>query len=166
MRVPIRKAGKFTYIKPDPYITQAKFDEFTANLKKLKENVQPRLIKEVKTLALMGDFSENAAYQIAKGKLRGVNQKILELEKQVLGAKIIKTNKNTGTVKIGHLVTVKLNNKQQKFRILGSSETNPTTGVISHKSPLGLALLNKKIEDIVEVKLKDKIVNYKIIKIE
>ncbi|MBT4849767.1 hypothetical protein HON36_02860 [Candidatus Parcubacteria bacterium] len=166
MRVPIRKAGKYTFIKPDPYITQEKFDELVKNLERLKKVVQPKLIGEVKRLGEMGDFSENTAYQMAKGKLRGINQKIIQTEKQLGIAKIIKTDKNALVVQIGSRVIVEINKQTQKFQILGSLETSPGTGTISHQSPLGKALLNKKLGDVVQVKTEDRKIEYKIINIE
>lgn len=166
MRVPIRKAGEYTYIKPDPFITQEKFDELKKNIKHLKENIQPHLIKEVKRLAELGDFSENVEYQLAKGKLRGINSKMLKIEKQIASAQIIKANKNSSSVQIGNLVTIESSQKERQYRILGSLETDPAAGVISYQSPLGLELMNKKVGDTVAIKLDDKTVEYKIIKIQ
>lgn len=165
MRVPIRKGGKYTHIKSDPYMTQEKFDDLKKNLLKLKKDVQPHLAQEVKRLALMGDFSENAAYQIAKGRLRSTNHKMEKISKQIAEAQIIKVNKNSQIVAIGSLVTIKSNKQSKQYRILGSSETDPAAGTISHQSPLGKALLNKSVGDITEIKLDDRIVKYEIIKI-
>lgn len=166
MQVPRRKAGQYTFIKPDPYITPAKLAQLKIDLAKLKTVVQPQLASEVKRLALMGDFSENAAYQIAKGRLRNANEKITQIQKQIDCAQIIKADKNNPTIQIGNLVIVKINKAIKKYRILGSSETDPQAGVISHNSPLGQALLNKKIGDTAEVKLADKSEKYQILAIE
>ena len=165
MRVPIRKGGEFTHDKLDPFMTQDKFEELKKNLQTLKSSVQPKLAKEVKRLALMGDFSENVEYQLAKGSLRGINQKILQIEKQVACAQIIEIKQNNSTIQIGNLVTIKSNKQTLQYRILGSLETNPTKGTISYQSPLGKALLNKKVGDTAEIKLDERIVKYKIIKI-
>lgn len=166
MRVPRRKAGPFSYIKPDPYITAAKQAELKTDLEKLKNKVQPKLASEVKRLALMGDFSENAAYQLAKGRLRGINQKILQIEKQIAIAEIITVEGISQTIKIGNLITVEIDKEIKKYRILGSLETDPSAGIISYSSPLGQLLLGKKVGDVLEMKLADKNVGYKVIKIE
>ncbi len=165
MRVPIRKGGKYTHLKPDPNLTQAKYDELKARLDRLKK-ARPQLAEEVKKYASDGDFSENAAYQIAKGRLRGVNQGILELEDQLKRAIIIKPVKNTGCVGIGCTVTVNVESKQKTYAILGPVETNPSLGIISYKSPIGAALLGHKIGDRVEIKINDREVEFKIIRIE
>ena len=165
MQVPKRKAGKYTYIKSDPYITPQKLSELENSLEKLKKYIQPELAKEVKRLALMGDFSENAAYQIAKGRLRAINEKINKIEKQINTAQIIKPE-NTISIQIGSLITLELNNQVKQFRILGSLETAPDKGVISYSSPLGQCLLNKKVGEIAELELENKKISYKILKIE
>ena len=69
-------------------------------------------------------------------------------------------------MEIGHRVTVQCGDKKMVYEILGSSETAPQNGIISHFSPIGTALLGGKIDDEVEIKLANKIVKYKIIKIE
>lgn len=166
MRVPHRKAGKYSYIKIDPRITTKKLSELKSNLKKLKKEIQPKLAAEVKRLSLDGDFSENAAYQMAKGHLRSVNNKILKIEKQIAVADVIKIDKNNNSVQVGSIVSLKSNNKSLQYTILGSLETNPSKGVISYSSPLGKKLMQKKVGDNIEVKLGDKTITYKITKIQ
>jgi len=166
MRVPIRKPGKYTHQKPDPHLTKKKYDELKTKLERLKR-VRPRLAEEVKKYASDGDFSENAAYQIAKGRLRGVNQGIVELEDQLKRAILIKRKKNTGCVGIGCTVTLQdADGKNKTYTILGSAEADPALGIISHNSPIGSALMGRKIGDQVTVPLKDKVLIYKIIKIQ
>lgn len=165
MQLPIRKPGKYTHLKPDQHLTQAKFSELTNRLDRLKFN-RPRLAEEVKKYASDGDFSENAAYQIAKGKLRGLNQKILEIADHLKRAVIIKPNKNSCLVQLGSSVTVITAGMEKIYLILGSSETDPRRGIISSRSPIGAALMGKKINDKIKIKLADREVEYKIIKIE
>ncbi|MFA6995074.1 MAG: GreA/GreB family elongation factor [Patescibacteria group bacterium] len=166
MQTPIRKAETYRRPKPDPYITPEKFRELTLKLEKLKTVSRPRESQEVKRLALMGDFSENAGYQLAKGRLRGINQRILDIEEQLKFAEIINGDGNNDTVRLGHLVTVETAKKQKTYRLLGSAETNPDIGVISHNSPLGAALINRRVGDIIKVQLADRQIEYKIIKID
>lgn len=165
MRTPTRKPGKYSNLIPDPNMTEIKFKKFQSELKKIKQK-RPYLIDEVKTLALMGDFSENAAYQIAKGQLRGLNQRKLDIEKMLTRANIIKPQKNCSSIQLGSIVTIEINNKTREYQILGSSETNPELGVISNNSPLGASLMGHQTGDTVKIKKSDTIVEYKIIKIE
>jgi transcription elongation factor GreA len=165
MQVPRRKPGQFTHLLPDPLVTQAKFDELTQKLERLKI-ARPRAAAEVARLAELGDFSENVEYQLAKGKLRGINNGITELEKQLIAARVFTPNENIDVIELGHTVTVEVEGMQKKFQILGSTETKPGQGVISHNSPLGSVLIGKSVGDRVILKLPAKIVEYTIIKIE
>ncbi len=166
MRVPTRKPGKYAHFKPDPHMTRKKFKDLERELERLKKGSRPKVIAEVQRLAADGDFSENAAYQIAKGRLRGINRRILEVENLLKRAQIIEPQANDGTVRLGSSVTVLANGKERIFQILGSAETDPAKGIISHNSPIGRALIGRKKGEQVEVLLADKTVYYKIIRIE
>lgn len=164
MQTPYRKPGKYANLKPDPLITKGKFDELKKELEKLKK-AKPNAAAETARLADLGDFSENAGYQFAKGRLRGINRRILELENQLDHAQIIETNKQTNTAALGHFVTVEVNGRQKIFQILGSAETDPTAGIISQHSPLGCALIGHAVGDKVKVKSGNKEIEYQILKI-
>ncbi len=165
MQIPYRKPGKYMTQKPDHSLTQAKFNELQKKLDKLYAT-RPQAAKEVARLAELGDFSENVEYQLAKGRLRRINQNILELEFTLKNAEIITPTKNNKIVNLGHTVMLEINNKIKHYQILGSAETNPNKNIISQNSPLGSALLGKKVGDEIEIKLKDKTVIYKILEIK
>jgi len=164
MRVPIRKGGEFTHIVPDPYLTFGKFCALKEEIKQLKAAL-PQAIAEVRRLAEMGDFSENAAYQMAKGRLRGLNQRLLDLEEQIKLAIVIKPGVNKNQVQLGSQVTVETFGRQKTYLILGSSEINIQKNIISHNSPIGAALMDKKAGDTVKIQLADKEIECRIIKI-
>ncbi len=164
MQVPRRKPGNYVYSKPDPYLTQKKVQELKNKLERMK-NMHPKLAAEVRRLALDGDFSENAAYQLAKGRLRGLNQRILDTKSHLDSAIIISPPGSASLVQVGNTVEVEVNKKCKTFTILGSAETDPLRGIISRHSPIGLALLNQKVGDTVRIKIKDKEIEYKIKKI-
>ena len=165
MRVPTRRSEKDALQKVDPHITAEKCAALESELDRLKKVGRFKLMKEVATLAEMGDLSENAAYQIAKGKLRGINQRILDLEAQLKRAIIITHTLSSHSVCLGSLVTVEVDGKEKAYRILGSTEVNPLQNIISHNSPLGLALMGKKVSDTFSVPLKEKTLQGKIIAI-
>ncbi|MBP9694940.1 MAG: GreA/GreB family elongation factor [Candidatus Magasanikbacteria bacterium] len=149
MQIPYRKPGKYSQQAFDPLMTQIKFAELSRTLEKLKAS-RPALAAEVARLALLGDFSENVEYQLAKGRLRGLNQRILELGYQVDHAIIIEQN-NSGSIQVGSTVVVEVDGQKKTFQILGSVETNPAKGIISHTSPIGAALIGHKAGETVEV---------------
>lgn len=165
MQTPQRKLGKYAHLKPDPNLTEEKYNELEKKLLRLKK-IHPAAAAEVKRLAEMGDFSENAAYQIAKGRLRGINQRIIDTEDHLKRAIIINRPKNTGTVELGHKVTVATDGQKKTYTILGSSETNPQAGVISHNSPIGSALIGRRVGDKVKIRLKNREAEYKVLLIE
>lgn len=146
-------------------MTGAKLNELEKKLAHLKET-RPKAAAEVARLAELGDFSENAEYQLAKGRLRGLNSAIFNLEKQIHQATIIAPNKQTDTVAIGHTVTVRHEHKEKKFQILGSSEAKPEKGIISHLSPIGAALLGHAVGETIIVPLAGKEARYTLLKIE
>jgi transcription elongation factor GreA len=167
MQTPIRKGDPRLFEKVDPAMTQEKYYELQKKVKFMKEVKRPREAEEVKRLALMGDFSENTGYQIAKGRLRGLNQRILEMEDLLGKAEIIKPIKNSNLVQLGSRVTVEINGKIKTYQILGSTETNPGGGTISHSSPLGAALLSRAKGETIKISLADnKEAYYKILEIE
>lgn len=165
MRTLNRKSEKDRKIDFDPHITEEKHNKYKKQFENIKKQI-PFLSDEVARLALLGDFSENVEYQIAKRKLRSTNNKKMKIDFILNNSKIIKINKNSDRVKIGNTVLLKINNKIKTYKILGSQESDPSKNIISHNSPLAQILLNKKVDDKIELKLKDKIIKYKIIKID
>lgn len=145
-------------------MTQQTYDDMQSKLERLKKTTRLRLMKEVATLAEHGDFSENAAYQIAKGKLRGVNDAIHYLEEHLKKAIIIQP-RLSDKVEIGSTLVVEANGQRKTLTILGSAESDPLKNIISYSSPLGSALLNKRVGDSVSLPNKNGSVAYTIIKI-
>ncbi len=165
MQLPHRKPPQFSEVETDPLMTQDKFDSLTKKLAGLYAG-RPAVANEVHRLAQNGDFSENAEYQAAKGKLRGINFNIEKLEYQLSHAQIIK-NGNISDVSIGHTVTVLVGGLAERtYTILGSAETNPTAGIISHTSPIGAALLGARVGDEVKINLPDRVLEMKILEIK
>lgn len=147
-------------------MTQEQFDALKTKLEKLKKTVRPQAIRDTQLYGENGDFSENAEYQIAKGRLRGINRTIDELEKRIGQATIIDTPQDTTSVQIGHSVVISANNIEQTFTILGSTESNPSAGVISYLSPLGAALIGRAIGDTISLEVGERVISYTIIRIE
>lgn len=165
MRLPNRKPGKYTFPTFDPVMTQQQFDVMVAKLERIKKVTRPQAIRETQQYGENGDFSENAEYQIAKGRLRGLNRAIDDLEKQIGQAIIIDTPKDTSVIQTGHTVVISVNGNESSFKILGSSEANPTAGIISYQSPLGAALIGHRVGDTISLNIGDKTTSYKIISV-
>ncbi len=166
MQIPKRRGEEKIKRKLDTSMTQAKYDEIALKLEKMKKVFRPRLIKEVERLGALGDFSENAEYQIAKGKLRGLNNWVDLYEEQLNHAEIISPSSNTDYVQVGHTVVLDVNGQERVYQILGATETDPAKGVISKDSPIGQELLGSRVGDIVEINTASKVIKYKVLKIK
>lgn len=164
MQLPYRKPGKYSQATPDYMLSSAKLFDLGRKLDTMKKR-RPGAAAEVARLAELGDFSENVEYQLAKGKLRGLNQRILEIEHQVNRAVVIAPPR-TNRISIGHTVTITNGISESTYQILGSSETNPAKGIISHTSPLGAALLGHAVGEKVCVAGRGAPVEYTILKVE
>lgn len=153
MRIPKRRGEQYRQLKQqqDHYLTQAKIDRLQAELQDLIKRQRPIAIAELQRTQEMGDLSENAGYQAAKGILRRMNSRILSLEERIKQAIVIDETDPDGIIRIGSKVTVQVRDTVMSFQILGSQETNPAKGYISHNSPLGLALIGKRAGESVSI---------------
>lgn len=159
MRLPTRKKEleRMANEDVDLHVTQAKFQRMQRDLADLLNRQRGEAVAEVRRTGEMGDFSENAGYQIAKGTLRRINTKIEVLQDRIARAVIIPDGPSTA-VRIGSVVTVHMNDREQTFHILGSQESNPSRGAISRNSPIGKALIGSRIGETVDVTLADRTV--------
>ncbi len=167
MRLPTRKAEKERdeQRQDDPHVTQASFDKMTRDFARLqKERISAA--EEVARTGAMGDLSENAAYQYAKQHLRSILSRITRLELALAHAIIIPANASPdGVIRLGSMVTVRLEGKEYTWKILGEREVRPGLGQISYHSPVGNALLGHKVGENVDVRLADRIIIYEIISV-
>ncbi len=131
-------------------ITQAGLDQLKTELNQLITTRRPSLVERLTLARSMGDLSENSDYQSAREDLTFVDGRIAELEELIKSAQIAKPA-SFDAIDIGHSVTVKVNSHDAVFQIVGEWEADPKLKKISHSSPLGLALMGKKVGDKVEV---------------
>lgn len=116
----------------------------------LKTERQPAVIERIKRAKEYGDLSENAEYDDAKNEQGFVAGRIAEIEEILKKAKVIEKN-GDGTVQLGSTVLVHIDGDEEEFMIVGAAEADPLAKRISHESPLGSALLGKKVGEKVEV---------------
>ncbi|MBK9007605.1 MAG: transcription elongation factor GreA [Anaerolineae bacterium] len=115
-----------------------------------------------------GELIENAEYEAAKNEQAFVEGRIQELDLLLATAKIIEDNgkKKGDVVHLGSKVTIKEGNfEAETFAIVGAAEANPREGKISNESPIGKAILNRKVGDIVKVETPGGTYNVKILKV-
>lgn len=166
MQIPRRKADELKRRDEGPlYLTQDGLKRLQDKLAHLKR-ILPELAAEAARTAAYGDRSDNAEYKQAKGSLTRANWNILSIQDQLKRAEIIPSGRNaTGTVRLGSIVTLEVEGKKKQFEILGSHETDPTHGRISHKSPLGAALIGRAQGDVVNIKTERGSKEYRVIEI-
>jgi len=150
----------------DKYLTQEGLDKLRKELEYLKKQGRIEVAENLKEAISFGDLSENAAYDEAKENQAMLEGKIIELERLISSAKVIKDNENTGWVQIGSYVTIKEGGNEERYHVGGEEEANPMENRISFKSPLGQALIDKPKGADVEIKTPKGSIKYKILKIE
>jgi len=142
---------------------KAKLDE----LNELRTVKRPEIAERLKDAIAYGDISENSEYDAAKNEQAELEYKISELEALIKNAKVIEEDAKTDVVRIGQKVKIrKVGTKEAvEYMIVSSSEADPINKKISNVSPVGSALIDKKIKDKVDVKLPDGTVKYEILSI-
>lgn len=140
--------------------TKKGYEDFVKEQKELKIK-RVEAVANLKTAREMGDLSENAAYKVARSKLSSVDRRLRFLNKILDNAYIIET-KFDGTVGIGCFVTVETILGNQTYQIVNSHESDIVNGKISYYSPVGKALMGKKVNDVVEIITPNGRVIYKI----
>ena len=148
----MRGLKRVTILDDSPiHLTEEGLARMREELARLKRAL-PERIAEAQRTAAFGDRSDNAEYKDAKGTLRRTNYRIFELEDQLKRVVIIVTGVNSqGTVQLGSTVVLETNDGQKTYEIVGPRETDPADGRISHVSPLGAALMNRKKGDSVTI---------------
>ena len=145
-------------------------------LKKLEDELQDlRVVKrkevaqKIKEAREQGDLSENAEYDAAKDEQRDIEAQIVELENILKNAEIIQDNdKSKDKIKMESVV--KLHDVEYdediEYTIVGSSEADSLNNKISNESPLGAALIGKKVGDTVKIEAPVGEIEYKIISVD
>ena len=146
-------------------LTKEGLTELKAEYEELIQVKRPAAVERLANAREQGDLSENSEYTDAKQNLAFIDGRIMELEEVLHGVKVV-TRHTKGSVDVGCKVTLHINGKKEVFTIVGEWEADPMTKKISHESPLGKALLGKKVGDRVEVEAPAGRVLYKILHIE
>lgn len=135
------------------YLTAEGLEEIKAELDDLINVKRPANIQAIKEARALGDLSENADYDSARNEQAQLEGRIKKLEQMLENYVIIeKTSKDT--VGLGSTVSIKYvdeEDEEDEYKIVGSQEADPFASKISNESPIALALMDKKVGDIVTV---------------
>jgi transcription elongation factor GreA len=148
------------------YLTPEGEVRLKAELENLKGPRREDLAQRLRSAIQMGDLSENADYHKAKEDQGFLEGRIQEIE-ALLRNSILIEKKNTGVVSIGSQVTIQEEGfDPETYHIVGPAEADPRKGNISHESPIGIALMDKKVGQVAEADAPGGKVKFKIIKID
>ncbi len=151
---------------PKIQLTQKGFDDLKIEHEDLLKNKKPKAIERLSKARSMGDLSENSEYTAAKEELAFVEGRVREIEEILENANIVENNQTGDQVQVGSTVTVEVGGNRESFQIVGEFEADPMNKKLSQNSPIGQALINRKIGNIVEVNIPAGKIQYKIIEIK
>lgn len=122
--------------------------------------------ERIKSAREFGDLSENAEYATARQEQERAENRISEIEHILQNVEIIKKPKGDSKVQLGSEVKLKSSDgKAKTYKVVGTVEADPSEGKISDESPIGQALLGKKVGDDVDIVTPVETISYKVVDI-
>ncbi|MCZ6761372.1 MAG: transcription elongation factor GreA [Gammaproteobacteria bacterium] len=141
-----------------------------AELKKLKSEDRPRIIKAIAEARAHGDLKENAEYHAAKEQQGFTEGRIKDIDGKLSHAQIIDVTELPATGRVVFGATVELmdedDGENKVYRIVGEDEADARAGLLSYTSPIARALIGKEVGDIVEVRTPGGDRSYEIAKVQ
>ena len=149
------------------YLSKEKFDEFTKELEHLKTVRRREIAEQLEYARSLGDLSENAEYEEARNMQAATEDRIRTIEESLSRARIIEHPKGN-IVSLGNFVTIQKQGEKEEhtYEIVGSAEANMQDHKISHLSPLGSALMDKKRGEVFSFETPKGAQKYKIVNIK
>ncbi len=145
-------------------LTQEGLDELRTELEALIAQ-RGKIAERIKQARELGDLSENAEYQTAREEQDRLEARIGELEHVIQNAQVIKKPKVDGHVRLGSTVKLKASGKSAEYQLVGTMEADPLNGKISDESPIGLALMGKRVGEKAEIKTPSDVISYTVVDI-
>ncbi len=150
-------------------LTKEGLKKLEDKLENLKSVRRIEVAERIKQAIDFGDISENSEYDDAKNEQAFIEGEIMDLEKKLRNVEVIQEDdKKKNTVHMGNCVVIRdlEFNDDFEYTLVGSAEADPTENKISNESPVGEAILGKKVGATVEVNVPAGILKYKIVKIK
>ena len=155
---------KQTFLTPDGAA------KLKLELEQLKNEKRPALALRLREAIQMGDLSENADYIMAKEDQAFLEGRILELESVLRNATVVPPSDGRGwadTAAVGCKVTVQEKGEEpEQFLLVGAKEADPTAQKISNESPIGRALMGRRVGDRIKIETPGGMLQMEILKIE
>ncbi len=132
-------------------VTEEGLERLKSELDNLVSVRRPGIIKAIAAAREEGDLRENAGYDAARHDQAMNERRILDIEDRIRRAVVIDPSKAT-SVQVGTNVTIDIDGEEETYTIVGAVEARPADGKISNESPIGRALLGRKIGDVVDIR--------------
>ena len=152
----------------DIFLTQSGYEKLKSELDHLKTVKRREIARSLEKARAMGDLSENAEYDAAKDAQAHLEKRIAELEDKLSRARIIEhENIPNDKVYIGAKVRLRDEDTQEEleYLLVAPPEADYANGKISIESPIGKALLGRKVDDVADIKVPAGIIKYRILSI-
>jgi len=149
------------------YLTKEKYEALKAELHELETVKRKEIAEHLEYARSLGDLSENAEYHDARTEQAEIESRIEQIHYYLKNAEIIKHHKSE-KVEVGSYVVIKKDKEMDKikYQIVGSEESDMSSNKISYQSPLGSALLDKKVGDKFSFKTPKGSFNYTVVSID
>ncbi len=133
------------------YLTSDAIDKMKRRLERIQGEELPQAIVDVRRTGEFGDFSENAEYQEAKGRMRRLHDQATTIKEKLKVVIEIETPAAGSVVQMGSTVMLASDGGEKTFQIVGPQEADPVKGKLSFKSPLGAKLMGRSPGEEIEI---------------
>jgi transcription elongation factor GreB len=136
------------------YLTPAGAKQLADELQRLIQIERPKVVREVAEAAAQGDRSENAEYIYGKKRLREIDRRLQFITRRLDSAVVVRPEELGGdVVRFGAVVEIQDEAGERKtYYLVGPDESDPAKGKLSFQSPMGQALMKRRVGDVVVVK--------------
>lgn len=133
------------------YLTAEKIAQMKRRLTRIEDVELPQAIEDVRRTGEFGDFSENAEYQEAKGRMRRLHAQVTRITEELKVAIVIESPEGSDVVQLGSVVGLTADDGvEQRYQIVGPQEANPVQKKLSFKSPLGAVVMGRSLGEHIE----------------
>ena len=150
-------------------LTREGYEKLQEEFRYLTEARRREVADRIRQAREFGDISENSEYDDAKNEQYLLERRISEVQRRLRNAKIVDPSRTeSGSVDLGTRVTLRVVGKDEErtFQIVGANESDPGSGKLSHSSPVGRAVLKRRIGEKVTVSTPRGATEYEIVNVE
>jgi transcription elongation factor GreA len=167
--LPARILSRLMADKNQELLTQEGYEKLQEEFRYLTEVRRREVADRIRQARDFGDISENSEYDDAKTEQGLLERRISEVQRRLRNAKIVDpSSAEAGSVDLGTRVTLRVVGKDEErtFQIVGTNESDPGSGKLSHSSPVGRAVLKRRAGDKVTVTTPRGATEYEIVNVE